>query len=169
MYKFKYKSDAMSRLVDSFIDKILDGVLKGSRNARYSQVIAPELLSTHLDMWDPEASFYWIPHCSFRYDGAILIAPMVKISDKLKPPEFVTRLFSRVARHLPLAPIAPTKDVLDGCFQDKELVKEERCDCVDFSCGGGGHFFFLFWKLSVQKKAARHMRFLMCIHPLVTL
>ena len=65
--------------------------------------------------------------CShYRYDGAILMAPMVKISEKIKPPEIVTRIFKRVALYLPLSPITPSKDVLDGCFQDKELVKEER-------------------------------------------
>lgn len=61
-----------------------------------------------------------------RYAGAVLMAPMVKISDKLKPPKIVERILTAFSSWFPLAPLAVSGDLIGGCTSDKEMVKEWR-------------------------------------------
>lgn len=58
------------------------------------------------------------------YSGAILSAPMCKISDKLKPPAPVTFIMKQLARFGPTWPILPTDDVIDKANRDE--AKREK-------------------------------------------
>ena len=46
----------------------------------------------------------------YSIQGVILQSPMIKISDKLKPPEFVVRLFKLIRGIIPYAPIGNILD-----------------------------------------------------------
>eukprot|EP00245_Coleochaete_scutata_P018464 TRINITY_DN9604_c1_g1_i1.p1 TRINITY_DN9604_c1_g1~~TRINITY_DN9604_c1_g1_i1.p1 ORF type:complete len:408 (+),score=74.11 TRINITY_DN9604_c1_g1_i1:355-1578(+) len=53
------------------------------------------------------------------WSGAVLLAPMVKISEKLKPPAVVTAVMSKLALILPTWKIVPAKDIIDSAFKDE--------------------------------------------------
>uniref|UniRef100_A0A0A9DGM5 Serine aminopeptidase S33 domain-containing protein n=1 Tax=Arundo donax TaxID=35708 RepID=A0A0A9DGM5_ARUDO len=58
------------------------------------------------------------------WDGAILVAPMCKISEKVKPHPVVITLLTQVEEIIPKWKIVPTKDVIDSAFKDP--VKREK-------------------------------------------
>uniref|UniRef100_A0A804QPK0 Serine aminopeptidase S33 domain-containing protein n=1 Tax=Zea mays TaxID=4577 RepID=A0A804QPK0_MAIZE len=58
------------------------------------------------------------------WDGAVLVAPMCKISEKVKPHPVVVTLLTQVEEIIPKWKIVPTKDVIDSAFKDP--VKREK-------------------------------------------
>ncbi|KAF8719998.1 hypothetical protein HU200_024768 [Digitaria exilis] len=58
------------------------------------------------------------------WDGAVLVAPMCKISEKVKPHPVVITLLTQVEEIIPKWKIVPTKDVIDSAFKDP--VKREK-------------------------------------------
>ncbi|TVU19009.1 hypothetical protein EJB05_35132 [Eragrostis curvula] len=58
------------------------------------------------------------------WDGAVLVAPMCKISEKVKPHPVVVSLLTQVEEIIPKWKIVPTKDVIDSAFKDP--VKREK-------------------------------------------
>ncbi|KAJ8492075.1 hypothetical protein OPV22_013796 [Ensete ventricosum] len=60
------------------------------------------------------------------WDGAILVAPMCKISEKVKPHPVVVNLLTRVEEIIPKWKIVPTKDVIDSAFKDPIKREEIR-------------------------------------------
>lgn len=58
------------------------------------------------------------------WDGAVLVAPMCKISEKVKPHPLVITLLTQVEDVIPKWKIVPTKDVIDAAFKDP--VKREK-------------------------------------------
>ncbi|NP_001266658.2 Caffeoylshikimate esterase [Zea mays] len=59
------------------------------------------------------------------WDGAVLVAPMCKISEKVKPHPLVITLLTQVEDVIPRWKIVPTKqDVIDAAFKDP--VKREK-------------------------------------------
>ncbi|KAF7804863.1 caffeoylshikimate esterase-like [Senna tora] len=58
------------------------------------------------------------------WDGAVLVAPMCKISEKVKPHPVVINILTRVEDVIPKWKIVPTKDVIDSAFRDP--AKRER-------------------------------------------
>lgn len=65
--------------------------------------------------------------------GVILCAPMVKVSDDLKPADVVVSALTAAAEFIPLAPITPIPDVLDRCFKDPTALKRARESLLGFS------------------------------------
>lgn len=65
-------------------------------------------------------------------DGAIFIAPMCKLSDKLKPAPPVIAVFSFLAQYLPTLPIAPVPDVATRCFKRPETLAKARRSPIQF-------------------------------------
>lgn len=52
---------------------------------------------------------------------------MIAVSDHIKPPWLVTQFLKEVlAPLLPTWPITPTKDVIENCWRDPEMVKVGR-------------------------------------------
>ncbi|XP_047327229.1 caffeoylshikimate esterase-like [Impatiens glandulifera] len=58
------------------------------------------------------------------WHGAVLVAPMCKISEKVKPPKIVVNILTKVEDLIPKWKIVPTKDVIDFAFKDP--VKREQ-------------------------------------------
>ncbi|XAR58433.1 2-acylglycerol O-acyltransferase [Bertholletia excelsa] len=58
------------------------------------------------------------------WHGAVLVAPMCKISEKVKPHPVVVNILTRVEEIIPKWKIVPTKDVIDSAFKDP-LKREE--------------------------------------------
>ncbi|CAM9000156.1 hypothetical protein QQ045_000517 [Rhodiola kirilowii] len=52
------------------------------------------------------------------WNGAVLVAPMCKISEKVKPHPVVVNLLTRIEDVIPKWKIVPTKDVIDSAFKD---------------------------------------------------
>ncbi|KAJ0254983.1 Uncharacterized protein HA466_0098110 [Hirschfeldia incana] len=60
------------------------------------------------------------------WNGALLVAPMCKISEKAKPHPVVINLLTRVEEIIPKWKIVPTKDVIDAAFKDPVKREEIR-------------------------------------------
>ncbi|XP_027148323.1 caffeoylshikimate esterase [Coffea eugenioides] len=69
------------------------------------------------------------------WDGAVLVAPMCKISEKVKPHPLVISVLTKVEDFIPRWKIVPTKDVIDSAFKDplkreqirgNELIYQEK-------------------------------------------
>ncbi|KAK9281872.1 hypothetical protein L1049_004779 [Liquidambar formosana] len=60
------------------------------------------------------------------WHGAVLVAPMCKISEKVKPHPVVVNLLTRVEEIIPKWKIVPTKDVIDSAFKDPVKREEIR-------------------------------------------
>ncbi|KAK4858114.1 hypothetical protein QYF36_011247 [Acer negundo] len=58
------------------------------------------------------------------FDGAILVAPMCKISDNVKPKWPIPQILTFLARFFPTLPIVPTQDLLDKSIklEEKKIV-----------------------------------------------
>lgn len=57
------------------------------------------------------------------WDGAVLVAPMCKISEKVKPHPIVVSILTGLEEVIPKWKIVPAKDVIDSAF--KVLTKRE--------------------------------------------
>ncbi|CAA2987862.1 Hypothetical predicted protein [Olea europaea subsp. europaea] len=62
------------------------------------------------------------------WHGAVLVAPMCKISENVKPHPLVISLLTRVEDIIPKWKIVPTKDVIDSAFKDPIKREEIRCN-----------------------------------------
>ncbi|KAH9604370.1 hypothetical protein KSS87_005759 [Heliosperma pusillum] len=60
------------------------------------------------------------------FHGAVLVAPMCKISEKVKPHPIVVNILTRVEEVIPKWKIVPTKDVIDSAFKDPIKREEIR-------------------------------------------
>ncbi|XP_021906666.1 caffeoylshikimate esterase isoform X2 [Carica papaya] len=60
------------------------------------------------------------------WNGAVLVAPMCKISEKVKPHPVVVNILTRVEEIIPKWKIVPTKDVIDTAFKDPVKREEIR-------------------------------------------
>ncbi|XP_059625665.1 caffeoylshikimate esterase [Cornus florida] len=60
------------------------------------------------------------------WHGAILVAPMCKISEKVKPHPVVVSILTRVEEIIPKWKIVPTKDVINSAFKDPVKREEIR-------------------------------------------
>ncbi|XP_050235664.1 caffeoylshikimate esterase-like [Mercurialis annua] len=60
------------------------------------------------------------------YNGAVLVAPMCKISEKLKPHPVVVNILTSFEQIIPKWKIVPTKDVIDSAFKDPVKREEIR-------------------------------------------
>ncbi|KAF5455264.1 hypothetical protein F2P56_024860 [Juglans regia] len=60
------------------------------------------------------------------WNGAVLVAPMCKISEKVKPHPVIVNILTRVEDIIPKWKIVPTKDVIDAAFKDPIKREEIR-------------------------------------------
>jgi acylglycerol lipase len=61
-------------------------------------------------------------------EGAVLIAPMVKISDSLKPSWIQIQMLSLLAKIFPTATITPVPDLINRCFKRQSLLQRKLKD-----------------------------------------
>lgn len=78
--------------------------------------------------------------CS-KISGVCLMAPMLKVADKMKPLDIVINIFKLIEKIIPRAAIAPVPDILNKCFKNKRVLEMARNDTlaykkqpVGFSC-----------------------------------
>ncbi|KAL8517759.1 hypothetical protein ACS0TY_015833 [Phlomoides rotata] len=60
------------------------------------------------------------------WDAAVLVAPMCKIADELKPPQIVINILSALARLIPTWKLTPIPDIVDIAFRDPQVRQEVR-------------------------------------------
>ncbi|GAB2262675.1 hypothetical protein Droror1_Dr00003672 [Drosera rotundifolia] len=60
------------------------------------------------------------------WHGAVLVAPMCKISEKVMPPQLVIDALTMIEDVIPKWKIVPTKDVIDSAFKDPIKREEVR-------------------------------------------
>ncbi|KAI8563795.1 hypothetical protein RHMOL_Rhmol03G0136900 [Rhododendron molle] len=60
------------------------------------------------------------------WDGAVLVAPMCKIADDVRPPALVVNILTKLCRIIPTWKIIPTPDIIDVAFRDPEVRQEIR-------------------------------------------
>ncbi|PKA63267.1 hypothetical protein AXF42_Ash017735 [Apostasia shenzhenica] len=60
------------------------------------------------------------------WDGAVLVAPMCKIAEELKPHPLVINILTKMCRVIPTWKIIPTKDIIDSAIKDPEWREEVR-------------------------------------------
>ncbi|CAI9091542.1 OLC1v1026600C1 [Oldenlandia corymbosa var. corymbosa] len=60
------------------------------------------------------------------WDGAVLMAPMCKIADEMKPSPLVTNVLTKLCNFIPTWRIIPTEDVIDSAFRLPHIREEIR-------------------------------------------
>ncbi|GER41879.1 alpha/beta-Hydrolases superfamily protein [Striga asiatica] len=60
------------------------------------------------------------------WDGAVLVAPMCKIADNVRPSPLVIKILTGLAHIIPTWKLTPTPDIIDSAFRDPQVVKEVR-------------------------------------------
>ncbi|XP_078429559.1 caffeoylshikimate esterase-like [Wolffia australiana] len=60
------------------------------------------------------------------WDGAVLVAPMCKIADELKPHPMVIRILLLLCKIVPTWKLLPTQDIIDIAFKDTAKRQEVR-------------------------------------------
>ncbi|XVE73332.1 hypothetical protein DITRI_Ditri11bG0109200 [Diplodiscus trichospermus] len=63
------------------------------------------------------------------WHGAVLVAPMCKISEKVKPHPVVVNILTKMEEIIPKWKIVPTKDVIDSAFKDpvkREVIRNNK-------------------------------------------
>ncbi|XP_058099013.1 caffeoylshikimate esterase-like isoform X4 [Magnolia sinica] len=60
------------------------------------------------------------------WDGAVLVAPMCKIADELKPHPIVINILNKLCRIIPTWKIIPTQDIIDIAFKEPQVREEVR-------------------------------------------
>ncbi|AES61771.1 putative 2-acylglycerol O-acyltransferase [Medicago truncatula] len=63
------------------------------------------------------------------WDGAVFVAPMCKISEKVKPHRVAVSMLSGLEHIFPKWKIVPTKDVIDSAFKDhtkREMIRKNK-------------------------------------------
>ncbi|KAL4279712.1 hypothetical protein GQ457_03G007260 [Hibiscus cannabinus] len=59
----------------------------------------------------------------YGWDGMILVAPMCKIADEVKPPEPIAKVLTFLAKVMPTAKLVPQKDLSELMFRDPRKKK----------------------------------------------
>ncbi|XP_059457566.1 caffeoylshikimate esterase-like [Corylus avellana] len=62
------------------------------------------------------------------WDGAVLVAPMCKIADDLRPPELVIRILTKLCKLIPTWRVTPTQDIVDVAFKVPEVRQQIRAN-----------------------------------------
>ncbi|XP_061986790.1 caffeoylshikimate esterase-like [Populus nigra] len=60
------------------------------------------------------------------WDGAVLVAPMCKIADDVRPPQMVITILGKLCSVIPTWKIIPTKDIVDAAFKLPEVRQQIR-------------------------------------------
>ena len=63
-----------------------------------------------------------------EWSGAVLQAPMCKISEKVKPPMIVTTILTKLAGFIPTWKIVPSGNIIDNAFKDPIKREEIRAN-----------------------------------------
>ncbi|KAL1201271.1 Caffeoylshikimate esterase [Cardamine amara subsp. amara] len=60
------------------------------------------------------------------WDGAVLVAPMCKLAEDIKPHPMVITFLTKLTRFIPTWKIIPTNDIIDVAFKESHIRKQVR-------------------------------------------
>ncbi|KAL6575027.1 hypothetical protein OROMI_012312 [Orobanche minor] len=60
------------------------------------------------------------------WDGGVLVAPMCKIADEVRPSPLVIKVLIALSRVIPTWKLTPTPDIVDIALRDPQIVEEVR-------------------------------------------
>ncbi|KAM7270444.1 hypothetical protein ACFE04_029658 [Oxalis oulophora] len=60
------------------------------------------------------------------WDGAVLVAPMCKIAEEMKPNPLVVNVLSKLTSIIPTWKIIPSQDIIDAAFKEPEIRQQVR-------------------------------------------
>lgn len=126
-YEGHGKSDGLQGYIPLFDNLVKDcsdqyiSICEKKENTKKTRIIMGESLGgavvLRLHRLKPE---FW--------DGAILIAPMCKIADEMRPNPMVISILTKLCRIIPTWRIVPTPDIIDAAFRDPQIRKEIRAN-----------------------------------------
>ncbi|KAM7494965.1 hypothetical protein LguiB_029574 [Lonicera macranthoides] len=124
-YEGHGKSAGLAGYIQNFDDIVTDcsdhfsSICEREENKKLSRFLVGESMGgamvLRLHRKQPD---YW--------DGAVLVAPMCKIQDDLKPHPMMIRVLTRLSRIIPTWKIVPTQDIVDIAFRDPKIREEIR-------------------------------------------
>ncbi|KAI3508622.1 hypothetical protein L1887_23631 [Cichorium endivia] len=119
------KSSGLQGYIPSFDDLVNDcsdyftSVCERKENKRKMRILLGESMGGAMVLLlhrkNPE---YW--------DGGVLVAPMCKIADDIKPPQFVINVLTKLTKVIPTWKIVPGQDIVDVAFRDPKIREEVR-------------------------------------------
>ncbi|KAK2637556.1 hypothetical protein Ddye_032348 [Dipteronia dyeriana] len=62
------------------------------------------------------------------WDGAVLVAPMCKIADEVKPPAVIVSVLNKLCRIIPTWKIIPSQDIIDVAFKQPHIREQIRAN-----------------------------------------
>ncbi|CAH2064072.1 unnamed protein product [Thlaspi arvense] len=60
------------------------------------------------------------------WDGAVLVAPMCKLAEEIKPHPMVISFLTKLTRFIPTWKIVPSNDIIDVAFKESHIRKQVR-------------------------------------------
>ncbi|KAL0714465.1 hypothetical protein Bca4012_021444 [Brassica carinata] len=60
------------------------------------------------------------------WDGAVLVAPMCKLAEEIKPHPTVIKFLSKLTRVIPTWKIVPSNDIIDVAFKESHIRKQGK-------------------------------------------
>ncbi|KAI3748681.1 hypothetical protein L6452_11937 [Arctium lappa] len=60
------------------------------------------------------------------WDGGVLVAPMCKLAENMKPPQIVVNVLVKLSQFIPTWKLVPGQDILELAFRDPEIREEIR-------------------------------------------
>ncbi|XP_076919642.1 caffeoylshikimate esterase-like [Bidens hawaiensis] len=119
------KSSGMQAYIPSFDDLVTDcsdfftSICEKKENKRKMRILLGEsmggAISLLLHLKKPE---YW--------DGAVLVAPMCKMADDIKPPQLVISMLTKLTKIIPTWKIIPGQNFVNIVFRDPKIRDEVR-------------------------------------------
>ncbi|KAK1409505.1 hypothetical protein QVD17_36031 [Tagetes erecta] len=119
------KSDGLQGLIPSFDDLVDDcfqfftSICERKENKNKLRVLLGESMGgamvLRLHRMKPN---YW--------DGGVLVAPMCKIADSMKPSKLVTNILLQLNKIIPAWRIVPGQDIINIAFRDPKIRQEIR-------------------------------------------
>ncbi|KAL3681836.1 hypothetical protein R1sor_024792 [Riccia sorocarpa] len=100
------------------------------------------------------------------WSGLVLVAPMCKISEKMKPPAFLTSLLKKISHVIPTWKIVPTKDVIENAFKDP--IKREEIRSNPFAYQGQPRLLTALEMLRASQQIEKNLKKIslpfLCLH-----
>lgn len=119
------KSSGIKGYIPSFEDLVTDSsdfftsICEKKENKRKMRILLGESMGGAMVLLlhrkKPE---YW--------DGGVLVAPMCKIADDMKPPQLVINVLTKLTKIIPTWKIVPGQDIVDVAFRDPKIREEVR-------------------------------------------
>lgn len=126
-YEGHGKSDGLQGLVNSFDDVVQDcsdhftSICEKKENRGKLRFLLGESMGGAMALLIHRKK----PHF---WDGAVLVAPMCKIADDVKPHPIVINILTKLAKIIPTWKIIPTNDIIDLAFKVPEVRQAVRAN-----------------------------------------